>query len=84
MEYREALLNVLIPMQMELDGTNAIDEEPSPEDERLKEVNKRLEPSLNCINAATGNMGRPFLSLFCRKPYEDYGQAACSWMAATW
>lgn len=34
MEYREALLKVLIPMQMELDGTNAIDEEPSPEDER--------------------------------------------------
>lgn len=44
MEYREALLKVLIPMQMELDGTMEVDEEPSPEDERLKEVNKRLEP----------------------------------------
>ena len=42
MEYREALLKVLIPMQMELDGTKDIDEEPGPEDERLKEVNKRL------------------------------------------
>lgn len=27
MEYREALLKVLIPMQMELDGTMAMDEE---------------------------------------------------------
>lgn len=26
MDYREALLKVLVPMQMELDGTNAIDE----------------------------------------------------------
>lgn len=44
MEYREALLKALIPMQMELDGTMVVDEEPSPEDKRLKEVNKRLEP----------------------------------------
>ena len=31
MEYRKELLKILIPMQMEIDGTNEIDEEESTE-----------------------------------------------------
>lgn len=75
MEYREALLKVLIPMQMELDGTAEIDEEPSPEDERLEEVNKRLEP-FELYQCGNGKYGLSLPFSFLREPYENYGQAA--------
>lgn len=75
MEYREALLKVLIPMQMELDGTAEIDEEPSPEDERLEEVNKRLEP-FELYQCGNGKYGLSLPFSFLQEPYEDYGQAA--------
>lgn len=75
MEYREALLKVLIPMQMELDGTMEVDEEPSPEDERLKEVNKRLEP-FELYQCGNGKYGLSLPFSFLQEPYEDYGQAA--------
>lgn len=73
MEYREALLKVLIPMQMELDGTAEIDEEPSPEDERLEEVNKRLEP-FELYQCGNGKYGLSFLFLFCRNPMRIMGR----------
>ena len=75
MEYREALLKVLIPMQMELDGTAEIDEEPSPEDERLEEVNKRLEP-FELYQCGNGKYGLSLPFSFLQEPYENYGQAA--------
>ena len=67
MEYREALLKVLIPMQMELDGTMEVDEEPSPEDERLKEVNKRLEP-FELYQCGNGKYGLSLPFSFLRNP----------------
>ena len=75
MEYREALLEVLIPMQMELDGTLAMDEEPSPEDERLEEVNQRLEP-FELYQCDSGKYGLSLPFSFLQEPYENYGQAA--------
>ena len=75
MEYREALLRVLIPMQMELDGTAEIDEEPSPEEERLEEVNKRLEP-FELYQCGNGKYGLSLPFSFLQEPYENYGQEA--------
>ena len=75
MEYREALLKVLIPMQMELEGTAEIDEEPSPEDERLEEFNKRLEP-FELYQCGNGKYGLSLPFSFLQEPYENYGQAA--------
>lgn len=75
MEYREALLEVLIPMQMELDGTLAMDEESRPENERLEEVNQRLEP-FELYPCDSGKYGLSLHFSFLQEPYENYGQAA--------
>ena len=67
----QALLKVLIPMQMELDGTMQRSmRNPARRTSAWKEVNKRLEP-FELYQCGNGKYGLSLPFSFLREPYED-------------
>ena len=62
MEYREKLLKVLIPMQMEIDGTNDIDKTNETEEQNMNkfEAERRFAQRLSLIHILRTSYGEGF------------------------